>query len=78
MHWSQFAALFGFGSEPPRFDLRSKPDPIAAPYLVTLLLSVGGFIVLPYAEELWRCIRAAPAHGVDDEIKRPLRPSQAA
>jgi hypothetical protein len=78
MSWSQLAALFGFGSEPPRFDLRPKSPPIPAPYLITLLLSVGGFVVLPYIEELWRCIRAARAGRVQDDAKQIWTPSQAA
>lgn len=78
MYWGQFAALFGFGSDPPRFDFRFKPDPIPAPYLVTLLGAVASLVVLPYAEELWRCVRAAPNYRAHDEARQRFRPSQVA
>lgn len=78
MYWNQFIALFGFGPEPPRFELRPKTTPLSTGYLVVLLLSMGCFVVLPYAEELWRCIRAAPPRRVRDHAKQSLRPSQAA
>jgi len=78
MYWNQFAALFGFGAELPRFELRAKPNPIPTPYLVAVLLCVTAFVVLPYAEELWRCLRAAPSRRIRDNTKQSLRPSQAA
>jgi hypothetical protein len=78
MYWNQFAALFGFGPEPPRFELRPKSNPIPTPYLVALLLGIACFVVLPYAEELWRCIRVAPSRQLRDNTKQTLRSSQAA
>jgi hypothetical protein len=78
MYWNQFAALLGLGAEPARFELRPKSTPIPASYLVPLFLSVGCFVVLPYAEELWRCVRAAPARRFRETAKRTLRPPQAA
>jgi hypothetical protein len=78
LYWSQFTALFGFGPESARFELRPKSDPISTAYLVLLLLSVACFVVLPYAEELWRCIRAAPSRRLKENLRQPLRPSQAA
>jgi hypothetical protein len=78
LYWSQFAALFGFGPESPRFELRPKANPIPTAYVVTLLISATGFVVFPYAEELWRCIRAAPSRRVRDNRKQVLQPSKAA
>jgi hypothetical protein len=78
MHWNQFAALFGFGPEAPRFELRPKFDPVPAAYLVTLLVCSACFVVVPYAEELWRCIRLAPSRRIRDNRKQTLRPSEAA
>ena len=78
MYWGQFSALFGFGAEPARFALQVKPQPIPPPYLVMLFFCVGGFVVLPYAEELWRCLRAAARSRVGDDAKHMLRPSRAA
>ena len=77
MYWNQFAALFGFGPEPPRFELRPKSNPISSVYLAVLLLCIACFIVLPYTEELWRCLRAAPA-GRKENVKQALQPSRAA
>jgi hypothetical protein len=78
MYWNQFAALFGFGPETPRFELRPKSNPIPPPYLAALFVCLICFVVLPYGEELWRCIRAAPSRRVRDNTKQSLRPPQAA
>lgn len=78
MYWNQFSALFGFGSEVARFELRPKPNPLSTTYLVVLLLSMSCFVVLPYAEELWRCLRASPPRRVRDNAKPSVRSSQAA
>lgn len=77
MYWNQFAALFGFGPETPRFGLRPKSHPISSVYLAILLLCIACFIVLPYTEELWRCFRAASRERKDN-VRRTLRPSRAA
>jgi hypothetical protein len=78
LYWNQFTALFGFGPEPARFELRPKPTPISTGYLLPLLLSVACFVVLPYAEELWRCVRTASSRRLRDNTKQTLRPSEAA
>jgi hypothetical protein len=59
LYWDQFLALFGMGSEPARFDIRLKSNPLSLPYLISSFSAVGLLIVLPYGEELWRCITAA-------------------
>jgi hypothetical protein len=58
LHWSQFQALFGFGSENARFTLNWKAQPIPLPYVVALMISVLLLAVIPYAEELYRGVRA--------------------
>ena len=78
MYWNQFIALFGFGPETARFELRPKSNPLPTLHLVALLMSVACFVVVPYAEELWRCIRAGPARRVREDTKQPYRPPQAA
>jgi hypothetical protein len=77
MYWEQFTALFGLGSEPPIFELRQKFEPISNGYLVTFFSCITVFVVLPYAEELWRCLRAFKRHA-QHTTERTLRPSQAA
>jgi len=59
LHWEQFLALFGAGSEPGRFNLEWKSIPLPASYLVSIFSAVFLLLTLPYAEEIWRCYRAA-------------------
>jgi hypothetical protein len=59
LHWPQLLALFGLGSEPARFTIEWKDEPLPVAYIVTVL--VGAFVLelLPYLEELWRGLRAS-------------------
>ncbi|WP_444634536.1 diguanylate cyclase [Cupriavidus oxalaticus] len=57
MHWGQFLALFGAGSETARLALAWKPVPLPPGYLGGLLVAVALLGGLPYLEELWRCHR---------------------
>ena len=59
LYWDQFLALFGMGTQPARFEFRLKPDPLPTSYLIALFTSIVFFIVLPYSEELWRCMKTA-------------------
>jgi hypothetical protein len=68
LNWDQFLALFGLGSEPPRLELKLKIDPIPAGYLVALLSSIFFFIIVPYTEELWRCVKAERHRVVESDI----------
>ena len=58
LHWGQFLALFGLGSETPRFDVTSKADPLPVAYVATLLAAILVFELIPYLEELARGLRA--------------------
>ena len=78
MYWNQFAALFGFGPEPPRFELRPKEDPLSRGYLMGLFTIITLFVLLPYAEELWRCVRASRLKPLHRHAEGTLRPPQAA
>jgi hypothetical protein len=52
-------ALVGCGPEPARFTLRPKrPGLLSQRYVTGILAAVGAFVVLPYAEEFWRCYHA--------------------
>jgi hypothetical protein len=65
LYWSQFSALFGFGTDVPHFAFEPKTNPVPSDYLITLFSSIALFIVVPYGEELWRCISTArrrPTH----------------
>jgi hypothetical protein len=58
LHWEQFLALFGLGSEAPRFDIALKPDPLPWQYVTAILTAVLLFEVLPYLEEFVRTLRS--------------------
>ena len=53
-HWPQFLALFGFGEEPARFELKQRADPLPTGYIVAVLTGIFLLEVLPYLEEYWR------------------------
>jgi hypothetical protein len=56
LYWDQFLALFGLGQGPARFELRLKDPPLPLGYLLALFSAIVVCIVLPFAEELWRCL----------------------
>jgi hypothetical protein len=57
-HWGQFLALFGAGSEPARFDVNWKSEPLPATYILCVMAVILLFELLPYIEELVRGLRA--------------------
>jgi hypothetical protein len=57
LHWPQFLALFGFGSEAARFAFTLKQNPLPLWYVVTLLAVIVLFDLMPFIEELWRGLR---------------------
>ena len=57
----QLLALFGLGDESPRWAPALRAEPLPAAYLVGVLTAVVLLEILPYAEELWRCMRARAA-----------------
>jgi ABC-type proline/glycine betaine transport system permease subunit len=61
LHWTQFLALFALGTEPARFDLTLKRDPLPWPYIAAVLIAVMLFELLPFVEELIRGLRAKRA-----------------
>ena len=58
LHWPQFLALFGAGTDPMDFSLRLKEPPLPWLYVTAVLTLVVLFEVLPYVEELVRTLRA--------------------
>jgi hypothetical protein len=57
LHPDQFRALLGVGDERPRFELRPKSEPLSRAYVSGILAATVTTVVLPYAEEIWRCYR---------------------
>jgi hypothetical protein len=58
LHWEQFLALFGGGSEPAKFDLAWKSEPLPIPYIASIMIIILLFEFLPYFEEFVRGLRA--------------------
>ena len=61
LHWPQFLAPFGLGSEMADFTLRLKAGPLPWFYVGVVLMLVVLFEVLPYLEELVRSLRGRRA-----------------
>ena len=57
LHWGQFLALFGWGTERADFGIRLKEPPLPWLYVTVMLTLVLLFEVLPYFEELARTLR---------------------
>ncbi|GAC1328089.1 MAG: hypothetical protein NVSMB2_27400 [Chloroflexota bacterium] len=60
MHWDQAQAAVGRGLDRPDFRLRLKSYPLPAAHIGMLLTAVTCFGVVPFLEELWRCLRTHP------------------
>lgn len=60
LHWDQALALAGRGPAEADFRLRPLREPLSLRARVGLLAAMGVFGALPFAEELWRCLRARP------------------
>ena len=58
LHWAQFQALFGFGNESADFALAWKAEPLPVLYVLILMVFVVVMVVIPFVEELLRCLRA--------------------
>lgn len=58
LHWPQFSALFGFGSQSPEWGLILKQNPLPIWYIGSLLTVIALFDLFPFIEELWRGLRA--------------------
>lgn len=61
LHWDALAALAGEPLAPENWGLWWKREPLPLIYMFALLGAIALFNILPYLEELWRDLRAAPA-----------------
>lgn len=59
-HWPAVLSLLGLGG-PPDFGLHPKTAPL--PATAVLGAAIALLVLLPYAEELWRCARAGGLRG---------------
>lgn len=61
LYWDQVRALVGAGTATPDFAIRRKRrDPLTPRSKLLLLGAMGVFGALPYAEEMFRCLRRRP------------------
>ncbi len=58
LHWGQFLALFGHGDEVASFVLVWKSNSLPFWYIASIMTTILVFELLPYVEELCRCLRA--------------------
>ncbi|MFC9283048.1 diguanylate cyclase [Streptomyces collinus] len=58
LHWDQVRKAFKGGGRAGDWKLLPKERPLSAGYLGAIAAGVGLCIVLPYAEEMTRCVRA--------------------
>ena len=57
LHWQQFLSLFGLGHEHAELTVRLKDPPLPWLYVTIMLSLIVLFDVLPFIEELIRCLR---------------------
>jgi hypothetical protein len=76
LHWDQARALVGVGGDNPRFRPQLKRRPLPASYVAGLGAAISAFVVVPYAEEIWRCWRVDRT--LDQRPEAPVAPTPAA
>lgn len=58
LNWEQFLSLFGHGTEPAQFQLRWRHPQFPLFYHVGMNILLTLLLIIPYAEEAFRCYRA--------------------
>jgi hypothetical protein len=54
LHWPQALSLLGLGPQSADFSARLKSAPLPIAYVITLIVLIALFEILPYVEEFWR------------------------
>ncbi|TGQ17864.1 MULTISPECIES: diguanylate cyclase [unclassified Mesorhizobium] len=70
LHWGQFLALFGAGTERARFDLTWKQEQLPVAYVAIVMVVIALFELLPYVEEFLRGLRANSGRLVPAKARR--------
>ena len=60
LHWGQFIAIFGAGTEIARFSVEWKHQSLPDCYVAAIMSSIVIFEFFPYAEEFLRCLLLCP------------------
>jgi hypothetical protein len=58
LNWDHFLSLWGLGSERPVYEFRWKTPQFPVMYHVVMNGLLLALLVIPYADEAWRCYRA--------------------
>ena len=58
LHWEQVQALLGQNNKKAEWRLRLKPRRLSKRYLASIIAAILAFIVVPYGDEVQRCLRA--------------------
>jgi hypothetical protein len=56
LNWPQFLALIGRGPEQADFSIRLKDEKLPHFYVAALIGAIVLLELIPYAQELWRCL----------------------
>jgi hypothetical protein len=72
LHWDQFLALLGAGTQPADFSVQRKSPALPPAYIAGTLVALVLLEMLPFAEEMARCLR--PARGARPLFARAARP----
>jgi hypothetical protein len=72
LHWSQFLALFGMGADASQYAVEWKHQPLPLVYSVGVLGAAVILEIVPYTEELLRCLLASGGQLVppDQHVRR--------
>ncbi|MBZ9984601.1 MULTISPECIES: diguanylate cyclase [unclassified Mesorhizobium] len=70
LHWGQFLALFGAGTETARFELVWKSEQLPVTYIACVMGVILIFELLPYLEELVRGLRANAGKLIPSKARR--------
>ncbi|TPI47758.1 MULTISPECIES: diguanylate cyclase [unclassified Mesorhizobium] len=70
LHWGQFLALFGAGTETARFELVWKSQQLPVTYIACVMAVILLFELLPYLEELVRGLRANAGKLIPSKARR--------
>lgn len=72
LHWDQLQALLGVEKAKPDWRPKFKQKRVPAGYMVAIAGMIGAGILLPYGNEILRCLRASKEPHYDGSCKAPL------
>jgi hypothetical protein len=76
LYWDEARKLIGRGGSPDLRIRRKSRDPLNARTRLAIIGAMGVFGGLPYAEEMWRCLRARPTLKAQPEVAEVVDPDR--